>query len=692
MNGLSRYIILGIWVGMHLWSIQLIAQKLPVSLDPYISSIDFSSVEGEIPTINTQKMDSNLYRIEVIWDIKKDLSLKNISLNIFPDFKPKYHWAPHLTPTDNHIIAQHVFRSPALIVSNSEYYLGIVPDLSLLERKPEIPWFLDLDAVNNKLSIGFSKSKITEHVLYEKEDITLFSKGIYRLAFYVMISRSEEDFENPFARVNSFMWKNWGSKLYQKGEPIRNNNLNPYIENTYDWAFKYWRDAVWQQFEINGKEVGAPTFIVNVTQSPNYPAEINEREFRSIWNQAWFNSFRSASGLYRFARRKNIDSLKRYAEMTKELALAFPQKNGFFPGLIATEMVDVQVDGKKYRRSAGWDTKYFGNSNRNPFTWDAKHAPYHVLDMSYTGLLMLDWYSELEKDQRLLDYVKNYADALVKIQRKDGYFPAWLDLNNQTDMEVLSKSPESALSVTFLLRLFQITKNEQYKIAALKALQVIEEEIIPEGKWEDFETYWSCSRFGHDSLVGQKVKRNNMYKQNTLSIFYTAQAEMEAFRLTGNRHHLKVGQRVLDELLMWQSVWQPSFIYIHALGGFGVMNADAEWNDSRQSLFAELIMEYGLKLNRKDYFERGIAALKASFVMMYTPENKETKEQWQQRWPFLGIEDYGFMMENYGHDGFTDSNGIGIGEFSIYDWGNGAAAEAYNRIIDHWGETVLSKR
>lgn len=683
---------LGIWIGMLLWSFQLLGQKLPTSLDPFISSIDFSSIEGKKPTIEIQKMDSNLYRFEVIWNIKKDLPLKNLSLNIFPDFKPIYHWAPHLTPTDNHIIAQHVFRSPALIVSNSEYYLGIVPDLSLLETKPAIPWYLDLDAVNNKLTLGFSKSKITEHVLYEKEDITSFSKGIYRLAFYVMISRAEEDFENPFARINSFMWKNWGSKLFEKGEPIRNNNLEPYIENTYAWAFKYWRDAVWQQFEINGKELGAPTFIVNVTQSPNYPNEVNEREFRSIWNQAWFNSFRSASGLYRYARRKKIDSLKRYAEMTKELALSFPQKNGFFPGLIATEMVDVEVAGKKYRRSAGWETKYFGNSNRNPFTWDAKHAPYHVLDMSYTVLLMLDWYSELEQDQRLLDYAKNYADALVKVQREDGYFPAWLDLNTQTDMEVLSKSPESALSVTFLLRLFQITKKAQYKIAALKALQVIEEEIIPAGKWEDFETYWSCSRFGHDSLVDQKVKRNNMYKQNTLSIFYTAQAEMEAFRLTGDRHHLKVGQRVLDELLMWQSVWQPSFIHIHALGGFGVMNADAEWNDSRQSLFAELIMEYGLKLDRKDYLERGIAALKASFVMMYTPGNKETKEQWQQRWPFLGVEDYGFMMENYGHDGFTDSNGIGIGEFSIYDWGSGAAAEAYNRIIDHWGESVLIKR
>ena len=39
-------------------------------------------------------------------------------------------------------------------------------------------------------------------------------------------------------------------------------------------------------------------------------------------------------------------------------------------------------------------------------------------------------------------------------------------------------------------------------------------EIIPVGKWEDFETYWSCSRYGSDNLVGKKVLRNNMHKQN----------------------------------------------------------------------------------------------------------------------------------------------------------------------------------
>ncbi|MNS90150.1 hypothetical protein D3C72_1241860 [compost metagenome] len=50
------------------------------------------------------------------------------------------------------------------------------------------------------------------------------------------------------------------------------------------------------------------------------------------------------------------------------------------------------------------------------------------------------------------------------------------------------------------------------------------------------------------------------------------------------------------------------------------------------------------------------------------------------------------MMENYGHGGETNAKGLGIGEFTIYDWGNGAAAEAYNRILDHYGIDFLRGR
>ena len=176
-----------------------------------------------------------------------------------------------------------------------------------------------------------------------------------------------------------------------------------------------------------------------------------------------------------------------------------------------------------------------------------------------------------------------------------------------------------------------------------------------------------------------------MYKQNTLSIYWTAEALLNCYELTQEKKYIRLGQRTLDELLMAQAVWQPPYMYVDVFGGFGVMNADGEWNDARESLFAELIIRYGKLLKKEEYIQRGIAALKASFSMMYCPENQETKLQWEARYPFFNEKDYGFMMENYGHGGYTGEHGTGIGVFTIYDWGNGSASEAYNRIVDHYG-------
>jgi hypothetical protein len=53
-----------------------------------------------------------------------------------------------------------------------------------------------------------------------------------------------------------------------------------------------------------------------------------------------------------------------------------------------------------------------------------------------------------------------------------------------------------------------------------------------------------------------------------------------------------------------------------ALGVFGVMNTDGEWNDSRETLFAGLVLESHKETGETAYLERGIAALKAGFVMM----------------------------------------------------------------------------
>lgn len=657
-------------------------ESIPDHFKNVINSIEIDKLGMEDSEYNLEKIDENTLRVEFTFSLEDSIQQDDLQIRIKPSFIPNFNWAPHLTPTDKHIIDQHVFRTPTLIATNAEKGIAIIPDINLIPKEGMPRWYMDLDAQANVLTIGLSNTHVTDHVLFERKGGAVFPRGEIKIGLYIMNYANKEELDNPFRKPLDFFWTNWGQKEFETRNTIK-NDLEPYVKHTYNWAFDSWSKYVWQEFTLNGTRVGAPCFIVNTTQSPNYQGEVNFREFLSIWNQAWFSSLRSASGLFRYAKRTNNLELLEKAKLSKELALSAPQKNGFFYGLIATEMEDVTIEGKNYRRSKGWNTHYWGNSNRNPYTWDPRHAPFHVLDMSWTALLMARWYDELEQDERLLNYARTYADALLKKQTPDGYYPGWLDLKTLQPMQHLNDSPESSMSVTFLLKLYEITKDNIYKTSALKAIDRIIEDVVLTGRWEDFETYWSCCRWGSEDHVGKKVERNNMYKQCNFSMFWTAEALLEVYKLTNEDKYLKIGQRVLDELLMTQASWQPPYIYVKALGGFGVLNADGEWNDSRASLFAETIVRYGKELDNKEYIQRGISALHSAFTMMYCPENLVTKKQWEKVWPFFNEKDYGFTMENYGHGGVATEAGEGMGEFTIYDWGNGAAAEGYNRMLDH---------
>jgi hypothetical protein len=183
--------------------------------------------------------------------------------------------------------------------------------------------------------------------------------------------------------------------------------------------------------------------------------------------------------------------------------------------------------------------------------------------------------------------------------------------------------------------------------------------------------------------MGRRVSRNGVYKQNTLSIAWCAEAFLHAWRATGTSSFLHVARRCIDELSLYQAVWDPPFLPAPAQGGFGVMNADSEWNDARQSLFAPLYLDLGREMADRELTERGASALRASFSMLYCPENAALARAYERRFPFFGPESYGFMMENQGHGAAEP-----IGTFTIYAWGNGSALAAAATVRDRFPEVA----
>ena len=422
---------------------------------------------------------------------------------------------------------------------------------------------------------------------------------------------------------------------------------------------------MWQPVLLSdGTRAGAPVFIVDVTRHPSVAPERRQwREPRSIWNQAWFSTQRCANGLLRYARQTASVDLEDRAHQMTRIALAAPQQDGLFPAVL----VKAEVAGER-DDAGGWS---WSNSNRRPPSVSGDAC--HVVDAAFTCRMLLEWHA-LTGDGRAMETVRRFVDRLARLRRPSGAFPGWVEPDGRVPPE-LADGPESAVSVSLLFELGETEK-------ALVGLPFLEA-VARDGRWEDFETYYSCAPWGAPELLGRRVERNGVYKQNTLSIFWCAEAFLYAWRATRKRLHLQLARRCIDELSLYQAVWAPSYLPAPAHGGFGVMNADSEWNDARQSLFAPLYLDFGRETGDRELTERGASALRASFSMLYCPENEALARAYERRFPFFGPESYGFMMENQGH-----GMGEPIGTFTIYTWGNGSALAAAATVRDRFPEVV----
>jgi len=574
-----------------------------------------------------------------------------------PLARPAHVWIPHLAPDDRHVIGDWVFRSPAIVLADDDLAIALVvdvDDVALLAGTGLRAW-LDYDHPRSTITLAAGNYRHQGHVFFARERAQLAQPTPVSLRLHVVTSTSQEDRENPYGLAARFCWQRWGRPNHARVVPPP---IDTHLGRIVRWAFSHeqgWEASVWQNVEGIG---GAPVFIVDVNRHPSVPPEQRTwRERRSIWNQAWFSTQRCANGLLRHARHTRDRDLAERARQMTEVALAAPRRDGLFPAVLRCE-----DDG----------TWRWSNSDRRPPSTSEDAC--HVVDAAFTSRMLLEWHG-LTSEARARDHVLGFAARLVRLQRPSGAFPGWVEPDGRIPSE-LAEGPESAMSASLLFELATI--DVSFTAPALRALPFLEG-VLSEGRWEDFETYYSCAPWGAPDLLGKRVPRNGVFKQNTLSIAWTAEAFHLAWRATGEEPYRRLARRALDELSLYQAVWDPPFLPAPAHGGFGVMNADSEWNDARQSLFAPLYLEIGTATNDAELVERGVSALRASFSMAYAPENAALARAYEKRFPSFGPETYGFMMENQGHDPAQP-----IGTFTIYTWGNGSALAAVATVRDRF--------
>jgi len=175
---------------------------------------------------------------------------------------------------------------------------------------------------------------------------------------------------------------------------------------------------------------------------------------------------------------------------------------------------------------------------------------------------------------------------------------------------------------------------------------------MPQNKWFDYETFYSCSpkAFGtFDEITGQ-------YPQCNMALMMLAKVCPELHRIKRDAGYLDLGMRVLDYLCLFQQVWSHPRMEPNLIGGFTTQNTDGEWSDSRQSMAAIVFMDYFEETGNLTYFERGVAAMRAT----------------------LAISPY----ENYSHRGYNNEPGF----FSSFHWGIGTGLTTEEILVEKYGD------
>jgi hypothetical protein len=360
-------------------------------------------------------------------------------------------------------------------------------------------------------------------------------------------------------------------------------------------------------------------------------------------SSGWFQTLRSAYGMFKYGQSKNNTRIKEQAQGVVNLALLAPQNRGAFPTIFWL--------GKDKSFNWGIDSGWAGLCNIIP-----KHQVppncqdfYHTFDMAWTGYWLLRWLELTPDDTRILPFAERVGRFFIEVQSASGVIPSWYAADTFEPHRALREiNSETASCALFLAVLYQRTNNKDYLIAAQKAMSFVEREVVTSRKWFDLETFVSCSpkSFSFYDHYTRQQPENNLGK------IQAAMAFSVLYQITKDQHYLQVGRIVLDYTSLTQQVYTHPLLTPNLIGGFTTQNTDCEWSDARQGQASDVYFDYYKMTGKLEYLERGVAALRSSYAIA----------------PF----------ENWAHTG--GSEGDAPGAFSGFHWCQGSASASLEMI------------
>ncbi len=600
---------------------------------------------------------------------------------------PDFVHTPTIKFEEDDIIGDRVFYSPAIILQKGGLFCALVPDLDLINAhkvlspdarqhttgeilsvphdrsRMSMPTGMDLQlksplTTKPIFSYGFIDNIPTHHMRWVHPNDGSMVKNLDNnqlcYGFDLFIS-AEAPNNRGYQRINKHIWRRFGSPTFKNPKP-QAMPFAEYAKVIYPATFNYkggdfgWSHNApkdfkemggWVQFEMNGQRVGGYRNV-----APFW--------YDVLSNGSWWNNTRDAVGLYFWGKRLNDESLIDKARQVINLAMQAPQENGLFP-------IIYQVQRKR------WVTSHFDppmqvDYNIRPPGFMVRNisSSYHTIPCSKTGAHLLRYLELCEDDPRIVPYLRRYGDFLVEHIDSKGRVPAWFNQDFKPNPH-LYDSGEGGVHVWFLSKLYQATGDNRYLQAAERIAEYIIKEVLPTQRWRDVECYFSCGgkplNF-YDSYQNQEPR-------GCLAMFWAAEGFASLYSATGENGYLDAGEQVIDYVTLYQTVWQPHYIWAYAFGGTDTDNGDAAWLNSHQTEIVQPLLWYAIELGRQDLLERAVAAARASVVLINHPRHIQNETYKYPNYP------YGLGPENIDHEGHSQNCGR-----TSSGWGEGSGISA----------------
>jgi len=594
--------------------------------------------------------------IRVVETLKPD---STIALHSFTDvFRANLNPTWSYSPSVGGFNPDGMYKAPLILVQAKNLAFGIVPDVLALDRPAlkRCNHALDLNIPGRTLlSVGFIPAVRAFHTVFKEDLDRTWTAGLPVENDYFLYVTGNAPPGEAYREAVRFHWSRFGRAALPKAASEQAGTDPKYLSCK---LWDDWRNVVWEQESPDswlkvqmpdGSTGGAVSMLRAL--SPR----------RSIYLSAWFNSMRTAYGMALYAQRTQNKDLLELAEQTLNLAMKAPGRDGAFKCFV------VPDDSK--------GPSFWGAGDG---AGDSVATGYLGFDMSWTGYWLLKWrQSGFPGSDDVVRRCSRLADFLIARQTPEGMLPSRFDEGGSVQRSLSDNVPaETAPIVRFLFELYKANRDPRYLRAARKGLDYLDRSVVPERKWFDFETFWSCS----PRLIARD-ERTRQWPANDLALIHAVAAYLQAYQITHETPYLTKGKALLDYLLLFQQSWTNPALEnlsgpVMLLGGFTTQNSDGEWSDARQSLAGEIIMDYYRETGDAEYLERGVEALRAQFPISpsenwahqaYGSKAGVSSFHWGTGSGLAGIE----MEEKYLRDAVCDiaaQRCVGVNGLNITEW------------------------